>query len=112
MKLIITLALNSDKCDNALECYQLAKGACTTIEVRMFVKSTQVLNSERWENAPKCYQLAKGTRSSDMCKWEQLSKQIIYILVKCMYLSLSSFVYIGVITAGILKALQNSLIVP
>ena len=56
-----TVASNSDRCDNALECYQLAKGTCTTIEVRMRVKSTRVSNSERLDNVSNCYQLAKGT---------------------------------------------------
>ena len=57
-----TLASNSDRCDNVLECYQLAKGTCTTIEVRICVNESNVL-----------YKL--------------------YILVKCIYLSLL-YIYI------------------
>ena len=63
-----TLASNSDRCGNVVESYQLAKGICTMIEVRMCVKSTQVSNSECLDNIQKCYRLPnlQNTRKSGL----------------------------------------------
>ena len=41
------LTSNSNTCGNILECYQLAKGTCTTIEAWMCVKSTKFSSSKR-----------------------------------------------------------------
>ena len=77
---------SSNRCDNALECYQLPKGTCTTTEVRMCVKSTRVSNSECLDNVLKRYQVAKETYTKlevRICINDNSLVYKIYILVKC-----------------------------